>query len=314
MILSIFCKISVPLFFMIAGALLLKKDIELKEIWSKKITRMLAALVIFTAVAYIGLGILNGEESLFVADYIEKLYMNQISVIFWYLYAYIAFLIALPFLRAIVKIIRDVDYKYLIIIFVLFTAVIPCIEYRFWQGSISLYSGLSPSWLFTNIVFWPLVGYYLENVFDIKRCSAKMLGFWAVLSMVGIGLSCYMTYYLHGVTGICDEDSSQRFHSTFIVFPCIAIYIAVKFFVEHRVLSNVARKIITSIGSCTFGIYLLHVVVKKYLSGLWRVFRHDWQMNKMLAALLFCAIVFVICYGMTWVLKKVPGIKKVGKR
>lgn len=224
---------------------------------------------------------------------------------------YIAFLIALPFLRAIVKIIRDVDYKYLIIIFILFTAVIPCIEYRFWQGSISLYSGLSPAWLFTNIVFWPLLGYYLENVFDIKRCSAKMVGFWALLSMAGIGLSCYMTYYMHGITGICDEDSSQRFHSIFIVFPCIVIYIAVKFFVEHRVLSNVARKIITSLGSSTFGIYLLHVVVKKYLSDLWRVFRHDWQMNKMLAALLFCAIVFVICYGMTWVLKKVPGMKKV---
>ena len=55
----------------------------------------------------------------------------------------------------------------------------------------------------------------------------------------------------------------------------------------------------------------MHVVVKKYLSGLWRVFRHDWQMNNMLAALLFCAVVFVICYVFTWVLKKVPGIKKV---
>lgn len=28
----------------------IKKDIELKEIWSKKIMRMLAALVIFTAI------------------------------------------------------------------------------------------------------------------------------------------------------------------------------------------------------------------------------------------------------------------------
>ena len=116
---------------------------------------------------------------------------------------------------------------------------------------------------------------------------------------------------IYRVTGICDENSSQRVHSTFIVLPCIAIYIAVKFFVEHHVFSNVARKIITSLGSSTFGIYLLHVVVKKYLSGLWRVFRHDWQMNKMLAAMLFCAIVFVICYRMAWVLKKVPGIKKV---
>ena len=54
MFFSVFCKISVPLFFMIAGALLLKKDMDLKEIWSKKISRILAALVIFTAVTYIG--------------------------------------------------------------------------------------------------------------------------------------------------------------------------------------------------------------------------------------------------------------------
>ena len=311
MFFSVFCKISVPLFFMIAGALLLKKDMNLKEIWSKKISRILAALVIFTAVTYIGLGIWNGEETLSVVDYVQKLYTNQVTVVFWYLYAYMAFLIALPFLRAIVKTIKSVDYKYLFILFVLFTAVIPCIEYRFGQGNIRLYAELSPSWLFSNIVFWPLLGYYLENVWDIKKCSGRMLGVWTLLGMAGIGLSCYMTYYMHGVTGICDEDNSQIFHSTFIVLPCIAIYVAVKFFAERHVFSGVARKCITSLGSCTFGIYLLHVVVKKYLSGLWRVFRHDWQMNKMLAALLFCAVVFVICYGMTWVLKKVPGIKKV---
>lgn len=64
-------------------------------------------------------------------------------------------------------------------------------------------------------------------------------------------------------------------------------------------------------GTCTFGIYLLHVVIKEYLSGLWSVFRHDWQMNKMLAALLFCAIVFIICYGITLVLKKIPGVRKM---
>lgn len=311
MLFSIFCKISVPLFFMIAGALLLKKDADLKEIWSKKITRIVAALISFSAVAYIGLGGWSGKTMLSLVDYLEKLYTNQISGIFWYLYVYIAFLIALPFLRAIVKIIKEADYKYLIILFVLFTAVIPCLEYRFWQGNIRLYSGLSPSWLFTNIVFWPLVGYFLENVFDMKKCNAKMVVFLIMLSILGIGISCYMTYYMHGVTGVCDENSSQIFHSTFIILPCIAIYIIVKFFVKHHDFSIIAKKIITSMGTCTFGIYLLHIVIKEYLSGLWKVFRHDWQMNKMLAALLFCAIVFMICYGITLVLKKIPGIRKV---
>ena len=52
MFFSVFCKISVPLFFMIAGALLLKKDMDLKEIWSKKIARILAALL-FCAVVFV---------------------------------------------------------------------------------------------------------------------------------------------------------------------------------------------------------------------------------------------------------------------
>ena len=174
-----------------------------------------------------------------------------------------------------------------------------------------MYGELSPTWLFTNIVFWPLLGYYLENVFDMKKCSVRTIGFWALLGIAGIGLSCYMTWYMHGITGICDESSSQTFHSTFIILPCIALYMAAKFFAERHVFSNMAGIIITSAGTCTFGIYLLHVVVKEYLSGLWRVFRHDWQMNKMLAALLFCAVVFVICYGMTWVLRKAPGGEEV---
>ena len=268
-------------------------------------------MVIFTAVTYIGLGIWTGKATLSVVDYVQKLYTNQVTVVFWYLYAYMAFLISLPFLRAIVKAMKSADYKYLFILFVLFTAVIPCVEYRFGQGNIRLYGELSPSWLFSNIVFWPLLGYYLENVWDIKKCSGRMLGVLTLLGMIGIGLSCYMTYYMHGITGICDENNSQMFHSTFIVLPCMAIYVAVKFFADRHALLGMVRKCITSLGSCTFGIYLMHVVVKKYLSGLWRVFRHDWQMNNMLAALLFCAVVFVICYGITWVLKKVPGIKKV---
>lgn len=91
MFFSIFCKISVPLFFMIAGALILKKDADLKTIWLKKITRIVIALIGFSAIAYIGLGFWTGQTMLSLADYVEKLYTNQVSVIFWYLYIYCLF-------------------------------------------------------------------------------------------------------------------------------------------------------------------------------------------------------------------------------
>lgn len=41
---------------MIAGALILKKEADLKTIWLKKITRIVTALIGFSAIAYIGVG------------------------------------------------------------------------------------------------------------------------------------------------------------------------------------------------------------------------------------------------------------------
>lgn len=69
MSISVFCKISVPLFFMIAGALLLRKEVSLPKIWREKIVRMVLALCIFSLVSYIGMGILVPDSKLSVADF-----------------------------------------------------------------------------------------------------------------------------------------------------------------------------------------------------------------------------------------------------
>ena len=313
MSISIFCKVAVFLFLMITGALLLQKDIELKTICAKKIPRIAGALLIFSVIMYIGFGVEYGFVSYSIVDFIKKVYTNQIITVYWYLYVYIAFMIAFPFLRAIVKTIKKIHYKYLFVLYIIFTAIIPCLEYYLFQGSVRMYSGLNPAWLFTNIVFWPLMGYYIENVFDIEKCIVKILGIWILLSLIGIGISAYLTYYMHGITGICEEDSSQMFFSTFIIFPCIMIYLVTKYFVTRYQMSELLKKIIISMGSCSFGIYLLHILIKDLLSGLglWKVFRKELHMNHMLSALLFCAVTFLFCYGVTFILKKVPGLKKM---
>ena len=77
MFISVLCKISVPLFFMIAGALLLKKDSSLKKIWSEKIVRMALALFIFSVITYVGLGLHDPGRTMTVPDFIRKLYMER---------------------------------------------------------------------------------------------------------------------------------------------------------------------------------------------------------------------------------------------
>ena len=113
MFLSVLCKISVPLFFMIAGALLLRKDMSFKKIWSEKIMRMALALFIFSVITYIGTGLYSPGGTLSVGDFFYKLYAKRVTYAYWYIYAYIALLMTLPFLRAMVKNISAVSYTHL---------------------------------------------------------------------------------------------------------------------------------------------------------------------------------------------------------
>lgn len=313
MSISVFCKISVPLFFMIAGALLLRKEVSLQKIWREKIVRMVLALCIFSLVSYIGMGILVPDSKLSVADFLKKLYVEQINYSYWYIYAYIAMLMTLPFLRAIVKNITEQHYQYLIVLFFCFMSVIPCLEYLFSQGNITMYGELRPEWILSTSVFYPLIGYYFENVYDWRKCNGKIIVRWILLAFLGLGITCYMIYYMHGVTGECTLEHSQTFHSVFIFLPCIAIYMAMKYFwmtKSHRI-STRLKKFIGSLGACTFGIYLLHIPIKEYCSGLWDVFREDWKINYMLAALLVSIVVFVISYVLTLCLKRVSGLKQL---
>lgn len=313
MSISVFCKISVPLFFMIAGALLLRKELPLQKIWSEKIMRMVLILCIFSLASYIGMGMRTSDRKLSVVDFFQKLYVEQINYSYWYIYAYIALLMALPFLNAIVKNITEKHYKYLIGLFFCFMSMIPCLEYILFRGNVVMYGELRPEWILSMNVFFPLIGYYFENVYNWEKCNKKIIIWWIMLAFLGIGITCYMIYYMHGVTGECTLEHSQTFHSVFIFLPCIAIYMVMKYLwmTNSQHISTRLKIIIGSLGSCTFGIYLLHIPIKEYCSGLWDIFREDWKMNHMLAALLLCIVVFIIGYVLTLCLKNVPGLKQL---
>ena len=60
MIASVFCKIAVPLFFMISGALLLRKEETLQELFLKRILRMVVVLFIISIPYYFWLHRSNG--------------------------------------------------------------------------------------------------------------------------------------------------------------------------------------------------------------------------------------------------------------
>lgn len=297
---SIFCKVAVPLFLMISGALLLNKDITIKEIWCVRIPRILAVLLITSLVYYL-YSIKDDLSSFQLAVFVRSLYSNGISVHLWYLYAYIAFLMCVPFLRALTKNFTPSTYQYLVLLYVIF-ALLRVVDEKLL--SVSMTQRLNPSWLWSDIVIYPLVGYYLERVLDSKRKLQKFVV--VLLGFVSLLLAAWITHRNFVKIG----STTQYYHSFLILMPCCATYIFAKDLFDKVKVNKYLEKVITTLGGCTFGVYLMHLVIP-VRGAVINLLYNTLRLSLPVAVACYCIIIFGACAIVTYILKLVPGVKKL---
>lgn len=122
-----------------------------------------------------------------------------------------------------------------------------------------------------------------------------------------------MTYFKHRTTGICTEVETQDFLDLFALPICIAVYLLIKYWCTKVSFPNWINKLILSIGSCSFGIYLLHMAVieSKFIINLNKTLIEIYHFAPMASILLMCLLTMIICYIITFILKLIPGIKKL---
>ena len=102
---SILCAVAVPLFFTISGVLLLKKDDDTKTLL-KRIIRIIIVLIVIS-VLYFVFNYHDDKSNFNLICFIKLFYSKNTEFHLWFLYQYIAFLLILPILRALIKGIGD---------------------------------------------------------------------------------------------------------------------------------------------------------------------------------------------------------------
>lgn len=310
---SVFCKVAVPLFLCISGALLLGKEDEgISRLWKKRISMMVLILIVFSVIHYLNyMYAIEGRVDF--VGFIKSLYSGPGPAYghLWYLYAYIIFLILLPFLRSLVKNLEN-KYFYYMIGIVIFFNVVEVLVYLFLHGEVQLYEVIyENAWINIDIILYPCIGYFLQNRLDIKSVAKKIPLLWMV-NVFGILTACYMTYYMGQVTGVLDEWNSQEFISSFVVINCITIFFTTKYVFDKVSIPNFLNRIIVSFGKTTFGIYLIHLLVKRYLSETKIIpIITGFSINSMVAVLLYCMGIMFICYIIITLLLKIPIAKKL---
>ena len=135
---SMVCKGAVPLFFMVSGALLLGKNESGKDLFQKRILRMILVIVIFSFLYYMKL-VLKGERPFAPFSFLLSLPTDLVYLPYWFLYSYLGVLTILPILRPLAQ---------------------------------NNFSGL-----FQYVIFYPLIGYGLDQYFsETKFLTPKNIG------------------------------------------------------------------------------------------------------------------------------------------
>ena len=179
MCLTMITRINVPLFFMISGALLFRKDEDLITVFRKRILRIAGILILFELAIvaiqmYLSVTAGTGFE-ISVCSFLWGGLRNSLpgTEAYWYLYSYLGMLCVLPFLQRIAKGITKTEVISLVALHFITSSLIPminiCLAQRGMNTSIAINSNFSVPFAFEKAFFYTIIGYYLEYHVDMNR-------------------------------------------------------------------------------------------------------------------------------------------------
>ena len=303
---SIFIKSAVPLFFMTSGALLIGKNESLKKLIFSRFLKFLLVLLAASMVQYIYICLYYEPQIFSLSTFFTLLYTDGVTIPYWYLYTYLAYILMLPFLRRMAIAMTEKEYLWMFLLYG-FMNVLPIIDFLIWQGKYTHNTSFN-FFISGRYIFYPLMGYYIDQVMDEHLFSRKIVFLLAIASVISICISCKMTIYKCTITGDWSESTCQTFFSSLTFIPAITIYISTKMlFIRHTPNQQICR-IISALGGLTFGIYLIENICR---AGTEQVFIFLEQYTKTLPA---CWIWIIATYLLgaciTFLFKKIPGVKK----
>lgn len=304
MLASVFCKVAVPIFFMISGALLLPKQESLSRLFSKRILRIVVVLLLVSVPYYIWL---HRAQGLSLRSFLTYIYGNSASTSLWYLYSYVALLLMMPFLRSMVRGMVETDFLYLTVGYILVFGVMPCLEFCLWKGSVTIHESFNPALFMTPNIFYALVGYYLEYVMDHQKNRKRTISLGIALSVIALALTCFMTHYQSVIVVECSMEQLECFFNCFICIPAMALYITIKYAGE-KIRSPQMQKLLPIAGGTVFGIYLIEKFVRALTEPVYVAVVP--LVGSFTASLIWVFAVFCLSFVIVIAMKYIPVIKK----
>ena len=303
-------RFAVASFIMISGCLYLdsKRTWNLRRLWKKNILPIAAAYIfwqMFYAVYRIitnGTLAKGGKAALVkFMVYISKSYFHL-----WYLPMLIGLLIITPMLWEIVNSARGKQWEeYMIVLFLVFQILPYTINYfpLPWKEHImDILQTVQPE-MVTGYIGYFILGHYLSHYEISKKLEHLVYVLGVILILAAIGL-CYISSQKSG-------KPIQSFYENYTLagfFWGSSFFLFFKNYVSKIKWNEKQEKRICYLGSCTFGIYLIHALIRDILHRI----GIDSMMisNTAIAIPVLITMIFVLSLAAVMIIKKIPRVSK----
>lgn len=306
--LSIITTTDIPLFFMITGAVLLAKEEPLSVVLKKRVLRFSLLIISASTLMYL---LVTPFREFTLHGWLASCLNRSIEGSYWYLYTHLAFLIMLPYIRKIVVNFNKNDFKYFIIVHCIIVTILPAIDYivYYQTGShFEVFPELTSLMMVYRSFFYPIMGYYLDKHFDTSKFKFRTLLPLYGACAIAFGIAIAFVHH-NGIT----YGFTEAFLGMFDYLFAITLFLTAKCFV-HQIepLKNfsVFANITSTIAPLTLGIYVFYPALKLYIQKPLERFLGP-QIPVLFGALAWCLVSMTVGGLITFVLKRIPGIKKI---
>lgn len=293
-------KTAVPVFLMISGAVLLPKSDTYGKTY-RRVLRIVLVIIVFSAV-YFAFGALRGERAFDLREYFRDTYRNGITNSYWYLYLYAAILVMMPILQRLAKGLKTADYKYIFIWSFGFLGAMPIIVHYFPE--------LEYNTAFALPIFSVYLGLLFAGLYIHKKlgCEKRLLAVSVAVFVVTCALSVVLTLteYRSGVEWYLFFDN--RYFIT-IVLSSMSVFYIVRYIFDKKRREEGESPALALMGRCTFGVFLLSDLFIALFEPVYVSLRG--AITELPAMLLYEVLVFAAGFAVTFVLTRIPLVKKL---
>lgn len=303
-------RFAVASFIMISGCLYLdsKRTWNLRRLWKRNILPIAAAYIFWQMFYAVYRIITNGTLAKGSKAALVKfmVYISKSYFHLWYLPMLIGLLIITPMLWEIVNSARGKQWEeYMIVLFLVFQILPYTINYfpLPWKDHImDILQTVQPE-MVTGYIGYFILGHYLSHYEVSKKLEYLVYVLGVILILAAIGL-CYISSQKSG-------KPIQSFYENYTLagfFWGSSFFLFFKNYVSKIKWNEKQEKRICYLGSCTFGIYLIHALIRNILHRI----GIDSMMisNTAIAIPVLITMIFVLSLAAVMIIKKIPRVSK----